>query len=423
MMDKEGQETTGVIRTQQQGVRTITTSGTITTSPENHESTPSPEQQYIEQAKPADFEPYKLQELATRSPMIQEKILQDHQYSEDNGFQVQAGFSTQMRFCPENTVKYEREEKDQEGDTFVTLQTASNYPQESYTYQMQVFKEETEEQQLNPAIKQQEYYQNAQNFDYQTAAPMHQQHITVYSADYPFQNKQQLIYNNWNGQNDYVFSSNQAGASTIAPQQNEVHMAPFYDSAQAWPVEENYDPSMIPEIKECVNCAASKTPLWRRDVSGHHLCNACGLYNRINGVNRPPMGNRRAGVSCANCNTSSTTLWRRNNTGEPVCNACGLYYKLHGVNRPLTMKKEGIQTRKRKPKNPMSSGTTSPKHEMKPHGGKVERYEGENIESHYITPNALYLQQTPFLKHQNGVEVLAPSVIIPPTNQEQHRTD
>ncbi|RXM35676.1 Transcription factor GATA-6 [Acipenser ruthenus] len=60
---------------------------------------------------------------------------------------------------------------------------------------------------------------------------------------------------------------------------------------------------------------------------------------------------RRIGLSCANCHTSTTTLWRRNAEGEPVCNACGLYTKLHGVPRPLAMKKEGIQTRKRKPKN------------------------------------------------------------------------
>lgn len=66
---------------------------------------------------------------------------------------------------------------------------------------------------------------------------------------------------------------------------------------------------------------------------------------------------RRVGLSCANCHTSTTTLWRRNNEGEPVCNACGLYYKLHGVNRPLAMKKDGIQTRKRKPKNVGKKGS------------------------------------------------------------------
>ena len=44
--------------------------------------------------------------------------------------------------------------------------------------------------------------------------------------------------------------------------------------------------------------------------------------------------------------------------GEPVCNACGLYFKLHGVNRPHAMKKDSIQTRKRKPKGGMKSSDT-----------------------------------------------------------------
>ncbi|KAK4521944.1 uncharacterized protein ATC70_004483 [Mucor velutinosus] len=50
---------------------------------------------------------------------------------------------------------------------------------------------------------------------------------------------------------------------------------------------------------------------------------------------------------CSNCGTVKTPLWRRDIEGAPLCNACGLYLKLHNEKRPLSMKTDVIKKRQR----------------------------------------------------------------------------
>lgn len=43
-----------------------------------------------------------------------------------------------------------------------------------------------------------------------------------------------------------------------------------------------------PPEKACVNCGTTRTPLWRPDrAAGLLLCNACGIYRKLHGVDRP----------------------------------------------------------------------------------------------------------------------------------------
>ncbi|KDE08866.1 hypothetical protein MVLG_00964 [Microbotryum lychnidis-dioicae p1A1 Lamole] len=72
-------------------------------------------------------------------------------------------------------------------------------------------------------------------------------------------------------------------------------------------------------------------------------------------------------VKCLNCQTTNTPLWRRDADGRPLCNACGLFRNLHGVDRPANLNTGVIKKRNR------ARGPKDPSATKKSHGRSVAR--------------------------------------------------
>ncbi|TFK96200.1 hypothetical protein BDV98DRAFT_608460 [Pterulicium gracile] len=113
-------------------------------------------------------------------------------------------------------------------------------------------------------------------------------------------------------------------------------------------------PSVSPKYCANVNCRTGESPLWRRHpITNERLCNACGLYMQSHGAHRshqlimqaqsgPSVGSAR---SCTHCGATETGSWRRGEHGELLCNACGVYRKLKGKDRPLELTGDPLKKR------------------------------------------------------------------------------
>eukprot|EP00123_Amoebidium_parasiticum_P014475 comp22510_c0_seq1/m.34105 comp22510_c0_seq1/g.34105 ORF comp22510_c0_seq1/g.34105 comp22510_c0_seq1/m.34105 type:complete len:436 (-) comp22510_c0_seq1:624-1931(-) len=203
------------------------------------------------------------------------------------------------------------------------------------------------------------------NMDLQAPFPgfdLNQPLANSFGASYPFALWQPLSPESYFGSSSSVSSSTTSPASSDT-EEVDIHESDdetySVDNPTPEEVLQRSCPTAHEEDRLCLNCWTAETPLWRRNDNGYFLCNACGLFLKTYGKNRIPPKERRVPAKklksqpvieteCTNCKTTETSLWRRGENNCVLCNACGLYWKIHGTDRPIKMvKKTGPRRRQR----------------------------------------------------------------------------
>lgn len=113
------------------------------------------------------------------------------------------------------------------------------------------------------------------------------------------------------------------------------------------------------ENNTCYYCGGTSLD-WKQSLESKMVCEGCCV--------KPKLQTQKRNTECSNCGTNDTPLWRRCPKNTVLCNACGLYLKLHGENRPLSMNRGVIRKRQRaerwvinkKTENPRYYQTTGP---------------------------------------------------------------
>ncbi|KXN67523.1 GATA-domain-containing protein [Conidiobolus coronatus NRRL 28638] len=83
-------------------------------------------------------------------------------------------------------------------------------------------------------------------------------------------------------------------------------------------------------------------------TGGQSSCAGCPALNQ----NLQHLETRK----CSHCTATSTPLWRKDKDMKTLCNACWLYEKLNGRKRPRNLKKDDLIKRRNRPVNNKNQG-------------------------------------------------------------------
>ncbi|XP_065218187.1 uncharacterized protein LOC135844028 isoform X2 [Planococcus citri] len=104
--------------------------------------------------------------------------------------------------------------------------------------------------------------------------------------------------------------------------------------------------SQIEGQSEQITIRHNPVPLYEINFSSVNAISETRVTKKIK--SREKIQNMSQHKECNNCHAVQTTIWRRDRFGNIVCNACGLYYKLHNYDRPCRMRRDEIHKRNRK---------------------------------------------------------------------------